>query len=135
MALTVAEAVEELTKLTYEREIWMDVVDYLSKCAPAGSSSGEITSFITVRQGGHKVPPATVKEVLDCINKEKVDPLNEAIDELENMNVSEETNDEDPDKTSKRKTNTSPIKPKAGKVRKGISAIARPTGPKAKSSG
>lgn len=136
MALTVAEAVKELDKLRNEREIWMDIVEYLSRCIDRESPSGKANAFITVREGGTKVPQPMVEDFVRNINEDKIDPLNSSIEELEGFNVYEETNDNEPTrKKTKSKANKQATKPKVGGARKKIRAVPKPPGTKAESSG
>jgi hypothetical protein len=134
MGLTVAEAVRELERLTHEREIWMDIVEYLSRCLDHEAPSGKANAYITVREGGAKVPQVMVEKFIDRINGEEIDPLNIAIEELEGLNVYEETDDEDPNKATKGKANKPANKPATRKSRKGIRAVPKPPGIKAQGS-
>jgi hypothetical protein len=139
MALTVAEALKELSRLRNEREIWMDIVEYLSRCIDRESPSGKANAYITVREGGNRVPQDMVVGFVENINEERIDPLNQMIEELESLNVYEETEDDGPEgkkkKTPSKKANKQAAKPKAGSTRKRIRAIPKPAGPKAQSTG
>ena len=138
MAQTVAEAVKELARLRNEREIWMDIVEYLSRCIDRESPSGKANNYITVREGGNRVPQDMVVAFVENINEERIDPLNQTIGELEGLSVYEETEDDGPKtkkKSPSKKINRQAAKSKAGGTGKRIRAIPKPAGPKAQSAG
>ena len=133
---TVAETLRELESLKHDRAIWMDVVEFLSKCVdhevkPADNVIKAADCMTTI------VPQSTIQSVIDRINEEEIDPLNERIHALENLGVEQEENDEEKstrDKTAK-KASTGKKVGKAGKqarsTKKRIRAVPRP--PKQKS--
>jgi hypothetical protein len=90
------------------------------------------------------VPQCVVQDFIDSINEQEIEPLNDQIEELEGLNVLEETDDgSDPGGEARpeeaQKADGGSKNPKAGgpigQSRKRIRAVPKPNGPKAQSSG
>jgi len=113
MALTVAETVVELERLKHQRAVWMETVEHLSKCvdreskvADHGIPAEDCVSSV--------VPQDVVREFIDLINDEEIDPLNQEIEALENLHVEEDDGEEgDPGKKESSKK-------EKGKRKKGV---------------
>jgi hypothetical protein len=140
MPLTVAETVQELERLKHLRAVWMETVEFLSRCVDKESRKAD-HGIIAEGCVSSTVPQNIVQEFLDQINEEEIDPLNIEIGALENLFV-EEANDgtepEDQNKKAKPKTEKGTLKKRkskgssktpgsSGRVR----TISRPTGHKA----
>jgi len=88
MPITLAKAVQQLQKQRYELAVWKELVGVLRKCVDDEVSKAD--SFISTNGHGH-VPQEVVAEVIKRIYEDKLEPLTENIDKLENLSV-EETN-------------------------------------------
>lgn len=114
MALTVAETVKELERLKHQRAVWMETVEHLSKFIDKESRQAD--HGIAAEGCIHaSVPQDVVREFIDLINDEEIEPLNQEIGALENLHVEEEENGEegDPDEEESRKK-------EKGKSKKGV---------------
>ena len=128
---TLAEAVEALEQLKYQRAVWSEIVEHLARFIDAEVQEADhgIVADGCVSQ---HVPQEVVSEFVDMINDGKIDPLNEAIDELEGLHVvSEETEEDGPESSKKKRKESregetkSSSKGKNPKGRKGPVAIIR----------
>lgn len=111
MPLTVAETVNELERLKHQRAVWMEIVEHLSKHVDKESKNADhgIAAEDCIAS---VVPQGVVKEFVDLINDEEIDPLNQEIDALENLYVEEEENgpEGDPGKKKGAKKKKGPLK-------------------------
>ena len=131
MALTLAAAVKELEKFKHARSIWMETVEHLSRFV--GSELKNADSAI-VAEGCvvSTVPEPVIREFIQYINVNEIDPLNKQIEALEGLTVEETNesktkdagNDRDPPQAQK-KQGTATIG-----IGKKLRAIPGTTGPK-----
>ncbi len=90
MAQTVAQVASKLERLRHDRAIWMELVEFLSKCVD--DDVREASQHIRAEQCVQsRVPQEVIVVHIERINDDEIDPLNDAIAALENMSV-EETN-------------------------------------------
>lgn len=125
MTLILAEALQELEECRQRRAVWYDVVAFLSKFID--EEVREAGQGI-VAEGciGKLVPQGVLKDIVEGIEDEKIEPLNEAIGGLENLQV-KETNDDEAKTQGKKKVRKA-RKAKAPKNPKAIRAIPGGTG-------
>lgn len=114
MALTVAETVKELERLKHQRAVWMETVEHLSKCVDKESKDADHGIPAEDCISG-TVPQNVIREFIDLINDEEIDPLNREIEALENLHVEEEDNGEEGDPDKKESS-----KKEKGKGKKGV---------------
>lgn len=89
MPLTVAETVRELEKLKHQRAVWMETVEHLSRFVDKESRQAD--HGIAAEGCIHSpVPQDVVREFIDRINDEEIEPLNQEIESLENLTVEED---------------------------------------------
>lgn len=102
MALTVAETVRELERLKHQRAVWMDMIERLARCVDKESKKADhgIAAEGCVT---NPVPQKVVREFIDRINDEEIEPLNQQILSLENLSVKEEGEEEDGSKQGDQK--------------------------------
>ena len=94
MALTLAEAVKELERYKHERAVWMETVEHLSRFVGnelKNADAGIVAEGCVV----NPVPEPVVKEFIQYINANEIDPLNKQIEALEGLAV-QETKHEEP---------------------------------------
>jgi hypothetical protein len=90
-SMTVAEVRQNLESALHELAVWESVVNYLSKFLD--SEAREVQQGITASACVTKtVPQEVVRYIVQSIEAEKMEPLNEAISGLENLQVVETTN-------------------------------------------
>jgi hypothetical protein len=129
MPLTVAETVIELERLKHQRAVWMEIVEHLSKTVDKESKNADhgIQAEDCIAS---VVPQEVVKEFIELINDEEIEPLNQEIGSLENLNVEEEKDGPkgDPDKKKGTKKKKGPNKKsgtQGGSQKKGVPARLR----------
>lgn len=109
MSRTVAQAFAELEKNKYTRAVWIELVGVLS-----GAIDEEVRSAskgITAEDcGGQLVPQKIIRDIIDEVNAQKIDPLDQRISEIENLSV-EETK-KDGEATNKKTVKGQKSKPK-----------------------
>lgn len=88
MTRTVAEAAKELELLKHERAVWMEIVEHLSRFVDQEVRAAEVR---IVAEGcvENKVPQSVITEFIQYINDQEVDPLNEQIEGIEGLVVTE----------------------------------------------
>lgn len=115
-AMTVAEVRQNLESALHEVAVWEYVVNYLSKFLD--SEARETQQGITASACVTKiVPQEVVRYIVQSIEAEKIEPLNETISGLENLQVVETT---DADQQSER------VEVKAKKDQKRVRIVAQP---------
>jgi hypothetical protein len=89
MPLTVAETVLELERLKHQRAVWMEIVEHLSKHIDREGRQANhgIKAEDCIK---NVVPQSMVQEFINLVNEGEIDPLNQEIGALENLNVEEE---------------------------------------------
>jgi hypothetical protein len=112
---TLAEAVEALEQLKYQRAVWSEIVDHLARFV---GDEVQIADHGIVAEGcvHPTVPQGVVGEFVEMINDGRIDPLNEAIDELEGLQVvtTEETEEDGPKSSKKKRKASSKGQAKSG---------------------
>lgn len=118
MALTVAETVRELERLKHQRAVWMEIVDQLSKFVDKESRQADhgIAAEGCIQT---TVPQETIVEFIDLINDGEIEPLNQEIAALENLQVEEEENDEEGDPGAEKAKPAKKSQSKKGRLQAG----------------
>jgi hypothetical protein len=114
MPLTVAETVSELERLKHQRAVWMEIVEFLSRFVDKESRKADhgIDAEGCISS---PVPQEAVREFIDRINEEEIEPLNQEIGALENLYVEEDENGPEGDPSQKKSQ-----KEKKGQSKKGV---------------
>jgi hypothetical protein len=114
--MTVAEVRQNLENALHEVAVWEYVVNFLSKYLD--SEGREAQSGITASACVTKtVPQEVIRFIVQSIEVEKMEPLNETISGLENLQVMETTNVEQPSER---------VEAKAQKDQKRVRIVAQP---------
>lgn len=128
MPLTFAEAFKKLEESLQQRATWNEVVDILSRFVD--HEVKEASQGIAAEGCVSKyVPQEVIKEIVAGIESEKIAPLDEVIDTLRNMQVTE-TNDGEEEKPAKEKPKRGKKKAKK-KRRQSVRIVSRPAHQKA----
>jgi len=95
MTLTVAEAMRELEQLKHGRAIWQETVEHLSKFVDKEVRQAE-HGIVAEGCSINPVPQDAVREFINIIEEDEIEPLNTQIAALESLSV-EETKDDPTD--------------------------------------
>jgi len=137
MALTLAAAVQELERLKHSRAIWLETVEHLAKFVDQEVRTAEqaIAAEGCVES---RVPQPVIKEFIAYINQEEIEPLNEKIEEIESLTVTETKTNDPKIKESSNRTQAQPEAnegPKIGAGGKKLRTISGHPGRKAQGVG
>jgi len=134
-ATTLANAVKELERLKHSRAVWLETVEHLSRFLDREVRTAE-QGIVADGCVVNRVPQPVIREFIDYINQENIDPLNERIEAIEQLTVME-TKDND----SKEQHEGGEVRPKAnegpkiGSSRKKLRTLPNDPGRKAQGGG
>jgi hypothetical protein len=81
---TLAEALAKLNGAKHRQQIYMELVNFLSKFVEDEVHKPDVTM---VTEGLGAVPQDLLREVLDELNKDRIDPLSEMIESIQGLSV------------------------------------------------